>query len=66
MTRPTPGNPSFLPPRPRADVGEGAGRDEALMFALKAQGDLFATIRDLVRRVKALENRANRIFVNGG
>jgi hypothetical protein len=64
MTRPTPGNASFLPPRPHED--ERSGRDEAEIFALKAQGDLFATIRDLVRRVEALENRVNRIFVNGG
>lgn len=66
MTRPTPGSPSFLPPRPQPGIGEGAGRDESLIFALRAQGDLFATIRDLVRRVEALENRVNRIFVSGG
>lgn len=64
MTRPTPENPSFLPPRPQPD--NRAGRDEAAIFALRAQGDLFATIRDLVRRVEALENRVNRIFVSGG
>ncbi len=64
MSRPVHADASFLPPRPRPEAR--AGRDEAEIFALKAQGDLFATIRDLVARVEALENRVNRIFVNGG
>ena len=67
MTRPTLGNPSFLPPRERLSPGEnGAGRDESLIFAMKAQANLLETIRDLVRRVEALENRINRTFVSGG
>lgn len=53
-----------LPPRPPAN--SRAGRDEAEIFALRAQGDLLETIRDLVRRVEALENRIGRIFVSGG
>lgn len=59
-----PGSGSFLPPRPPPEAR--SGRDEAEIFALKAQGDLFATIRDLIRRVEALESRVNRIFVSGG
>lgn len=53
-----------LPPRP--PEGTRSGRDEAEIFALRAQGDLFETIRGLIRRVEALENRINRIFVSGG
>lgn len=64
MTRPTPESVSFLPPRPQPEAR--SGRDEAEIFALRAQGDLFATIRDLVRRVEVLESRINRIFVSGG
>lgn len=64
MSRPVHTDASFLPPRPQPD--QRAGRDEAEIFALKAQGDLFATIRNLERRVAALENRVNRIFVSGG
>lgn len=64
MSRPVPVTIENLPPRFREDTR--SGRDEAMIFALRAQGDLFETIRDLVRRVEALENRINRIFVSGG
>jgi hypothetical protein len=64
MSRPTPMRMEDLPPRPRAD--QHSGRDEAEIFARKAQGNLLATIRDLERRIEALENRINRIFVSGG
>lgn len=53
-----------LPPRP--PEGGRSGRDEAAIFAMQSQTNLFETIRDLVRRVEALENRVNRIFVSGG
>jgi hypothetical protein len=59
-----PGNGSFLPSRPPPETR--AGRDEAEIFALKSQSDLLEIIRDLIRRVEALESRANRIFVSGG
>jgi len=64
MTRPAPVSIENLPLRPRP--GGRSGRDEAEIFALRSQGDLFATIRDLMRRVEALENRINRIYVSGG
>lgn len=64
MSRPVPVTIENLPPRLPADAR--AGRDEAMIFALRAQGNLLETIRDLVRRVEALENRVNRIFVSGG
>lgn len=54
-----------LPPRPREDVGTG-GRDEAQIFALKAQADFLEVIRDFERRIAALENRIGRIFIDGG
>lgn len=64
MSRPVPVSIENLPPRYRE--GTGAGRDEAEIFALQAQGNLFETVRELIRRVDALENRVNRIFVSGG